>query len=363
VLGLVSVAVAGGLISGSTDAYPADTAGRRPNRQKVYSVRLSAEEEAEVQRVAAAKHLPASTLVRSWILERLDRDPPPSQSGLFDRYAATLNQISNDEHVDAIVSGECHGGSPQSPSPSGRMPEEDLLMSTFVIVPGAWDTPATLEPVIEPLGSAGHDVIVVDLPCENADASLQEYADAVRAVLPDDLTQVVLVGYSFGGFTASRIAVDHPDVPVVYVAAWIPRDGSSVLDLFVGGDPFEAGEEAGIAAFDGLVLSAGPGLCALNIDLYVAAADPVERDAVRTYLERTQRPQGIAVLREKWRGNPPASPRRTYILTTADTLVPPEAQRVMAASVGAEVIDIAADHGIFREQPARLAELLVAASR
>ena len=56
------------------DAYPAGTAGRRPNRQKVYSVRLSAEEEAEVQRVAAAKHLPASTLVRSWILERLDRE-------------------------------------------------------------------------------------------------------------------------------------------------------------------------------------------------------------------------------------------------------------------------------------------------
>lgn len=56
------------------DAYPAGTAGRRPNRRKVYSIRLSAEEEAEVQRVAAAKHLPASTLVRSWILERLDEE-------------------------------------------------------------------------------------------------------------------------------------------------------------------------------------------------------------------------------------------------------------------------------------------------
>ena len=55
------------------DAHPAGTAGRRPNRQKVYSVRLSADEQAEVQKVAAAKHLPASTLVRSWILERLDR--------------------------------------------------------------------------------------------------------------------------------------------------------------------------------------------------------------------------------------------------------------------------------------------------
>ena len=35
------------------DAYPAGITGRRPNRQKVYSVRLSAEEEAAVQRVAA----------------------------------------------------------------------------------------------------------------------------------------------------------------------------------------------------------------------------------------------------------------------------------------------------------------------
>ena len=235
-------------------------------------------------------------------------------------------------------------------------------MSTFVIVPGAWDTPASIEPVIEPLGSASHEVIVVDLPCADADATLQEYADAVRAVLPDDLSDVVLVGYSFGGFTASRIAIEHPDVPVVYVAAWIPRDGASVLDIFAGGDPFEAGEEAGMAAFDGMILSAGPGLCALNIDLYIAAADPAERDSVRTYLERTQRPQGIAVLREKWRGDLPASRRRTYILTTADTLVPPETQRVMAASVGADIVEIDTDHGIFREQPVRLAELMVAAS-
>ena len=236
-------------------------------------------------------------------------------------------------------------------------------MSTFVIVPGAWDTPSSMEPVLEPLGSAGHDVIVVDLPCGKADGTLEEYADAVRAVLPDDLTQVVLVGYSFGGFTASMVAVDHPDVPVVYIAAWIPRDGSSVLDLFAGGDPFEAGEEAGIAAFDGLILGAGPGLCALNIERCVAAAEPVERDAVRTYLERTRRPQGIVALRQKWRGALPESRRRTYILTTADTLVPPETQRVMAASVGADIVEIAADHGIFREQPARLAELLVAASK
>ena len=106
-------------------------------------------------------------------------------------------------------------------------------MSTCVIVPGAWDTPATLEPLLEPLESAGHAVTIVDLPCDDAAATLEQYADAVRAVLPVDLADVVLVGYSFGGFTASRIAVESPELPVVYLAAWIPRPGASVLDLFV----------------------------------------------------------------------------------------------------------------------------------
>ena len=73
------------------------------------------------------------------------------------------------------------------------------------------DTPATVEPVTDPLVSAGHGVIIVDLPCANPDATLTEYADTVPAVLPDDVTDVVLVGYSFGGFTAaSRVAVDLP---------------------------------------------------------------------------------------------------------------------------------------------------------
>jgi pimeloyl-ACP methyl ester carboxylesterase len=233
---------------------------------------------------------------------------------------------------------------------------------TFVIVPGAWDTPAIIEPLLAPLEAAGHAVIVVDLPCENADATLDQYADAVRAVLPEDLSDVVLVGYSFGGFTATRVALEHPDLPVLYIAAWIPQPGSSVIDLFAGGDPFEGqDEEAGLAAFGGLFVTAGPGLCALNVDAYVAGMEPSVQDAARRELARTQRPQGIAVLREKWHGELGITGRPGYILTTADTLVPPDSQRAMAASIGARVSEIDTDHGPFREQPERLAELLVGA--
>ena len=56
------------------EPYPKDVKHARPNRSKVYSVRLSAEEQEAVESVAHAQHLPASTLVRAWILERLDRE-------------------------------------------------------------------------------------------------------------------------------------------------------------------------------------------------------------------------------------------------------------------------------------------------
>ena len=56
--------------------YAAGAAYTRPNRDRsrVYSVRLSQAEYEAVQQVADAAHLPASTLVRSWILTRLEQE-------------------------------------------------------------------------------------------------------------------------------------------------------------------------------------------------------------------------------------------------------------------------------------------------
>lgn len=58
------------------DPYPAGVTGVRPNRQRsqVYSVRLSPQEQDDLRRLAESRHLPASTLVRAWILERLDTE-------------------------------------------------------------------------------------------------------------------------------------------------------------------------------------------------------------------------------------------------------------------------------------------------
>lgn len=235
-------------------------------------------------------------------------------------------------------------------------------MSTFVIVHGAWGSPKEMEPVVGPLESAGHSVVVVDLPCTVAESTLEDYGATVENALPDDLNDVVLVGHSFGGFTISTVA-SHPELPLIYVAAVVPQPGQSLLDVFVGGDPFVDGDEAaGIASFEGLVTAAGPGLCELDIEVMAAEVAPAEREQTLEYLRETQRAQGIAAMRQKWHGNLPSGRPITYILTTSDTLVLPEAQRAMAESIGATIIEIDTDHSAFGEQPEQLAALLLGAA-
>lgn len=71
--------------------------GTRPNlnRSTVYSVRLTVDEVAAVQAVADQAGLPASTLVRSWIVERLN-SADPSAAG------ATLRALIHEEVYAAV---------------------------------------------------------------------------------------------------------------------------------------------------------------------------------------------------------------------------------------------------------------------
>lgn len=58
-----------------TDPYPSDTQITRPNRpSRMFNLRLTEEQFAELQDVARAHHLPMSTMARGWLLERLDRE-------------------------------------------------------------------------------------------------------------------------------------------------------------------------------------------------------------------------------------------------------------------------------------------------
>jgi hypothetical protein len=79
---------------------------RRPNRSRstVYSVRLSPDEVAAVQQLADAVGLPPSTLVRSWIVERLRSERGEIGSAEAELRAAQKHLAHLEHHLSVEAS-------------------------------------------------------------------------------------------------------------------------------------------------------------------------------------------------------------------------------------------------------------------
>ena len=104
-------------------------------------------------------------------------------------------------------------------------------MATFVLLPGAGSDSWYWHLVVPDLEEAGHDVVAVDFPVTDDDATFSDYADVVvDAIGERHLEQagdVVLVAQSMAGFTAPLVAARVPVTLMVLVAAMGPRPGES----------------------------------------------------------------------------------------------------------------------------------------
>lgn len=61
------------------EPYPSETRISRPNQpSRMFNLRLSDQQYEEITNLARRRHLPASTMARAWLLERLDRERPAS---------------------------------------------------------------------------------------------------------------------------------------------------------------------------------------------------------------------------------------------------------------------------------------------
>jgi pimeloyl-ACP methyl ester carboxylesterase len=95
---------------------------------------------------------------------------------------------------------------------------------TFVLIPGAGCTPYHWHPLTAVLRDRGHQVIPVDLLCDDESAGLSAYVDAVvDAVGPH--TDVTLVAHSLGGMTAPLVCERIPVELLVFLAGMIPKPG------------------------------------------------------------------------------------------------------------------------------------------
>lgn len=110
---------------------------------------------------------------------------------------------------------------------------------TYVLVHGAYQDKSAWQEVVPRLETLGHRAIAIDLPGHGedktsiADRTLQLYRDKVIEVINAQSEPVILVGHSFGGITISEVAEAIPDKidTLVYVAAYLPQNGESLLSL------------------------------------------------------------------------------------------------------------------------------------
>jgi pimeloyl-ACP methyl ester carboxylesterase len=118
---------------------------------------------------------------------------------------------------------------------------EGSQMTKFVLVHGAWQTASTWDLVIPKLRAVGHEVWIPPLTGLENDANLLTPAiglqthidDVVGFLTHENLQDVTLVGHSYAGMIITGVAENalHRLNRLVYVDAFIPRDGQSALNL------------------------------------------------------------------------------------------------------------------------------------
>ena len=111
---------------------------------------------------------------------------------------------------------------------------------TYILVHGAWHGAWCWYKVVPLLEAKGHKVIAIDLPGHGKDTTnptnitLDDYVNKVVAVANEQTGQVILVGHSSGGVVISQAAEElglHKIATLVYLDAFIPKDGESVFSL------------------------------------------------------------------------------------------------------------------------------------
>lgn len=226
-------------------------------------------------------------------------------------------------------------------------------MSNFLLVHGAWSGGWVWDDVARRLEKSGHRVTAVEqLPSAGPDpASLTDLtadADHVRTVLDTLDGPVVLVGHSYGGMVITELA-DHPKVRhSVYLAAFWPQRGQSLLDML------------GHAPLPTWIVPRDDGTLGVTDDFELArdslCAD-LDRDRAREMFSHVVLQSAAAF------GVPSTAPDRghptTYMITAqeSDNCIPVPVQEAMSANAD-EVIRLPAAHMVQLSRPDELAEAL-----
>jgi pimeloyl-ACP methyl ester carboxylesterase len=227
----------------------------------------------------------------------------------------------------------------------------------FILVHGAFVGSWIWEPLAQRLEELGHTAEAPDLPGSGEDptpahaVTLDAYAERICGLLDADSEPSILVANSMGGIVISQAAARRPAKVkrLVYVAAFLPDDGQSLVDLT------SLPEGADDLVQQTVVVTGDPPIGTLPESTCQASNEDCTAEVMDWAVSRTGS-QALVPLTQPVSLNRQLNRiPRTYVICTADRIVPPALQRRMVADGQVEdVIELDAGH---HPQLSRIEEL------
>jgi pimeloyl-ACP methyl ester carboxylesterase len=221
-------------------------------------------------------------------------------------------------------------------------------VATFVLIHGGGDVGWYWHLVVAELRRRGHEAVAPDLPCDDNSAGLREYADAVVDAI-GDRTDLVVVGQSYGGFTAPLVADRVPVDLLVLVAGMVPAPGETPAEWWHNTGYRQAVREQ--AQRDGGQTGSD--------DPFVAFYHDVPRALAEEAVSK-ERAESDAAYHSPWPLDAwPTVPTR-FVLCSEDRFFPPAfMRRVVTERLAIEPDEIGAGHCVALSRPKELTDLLV----
>ena len=218
-------------------------------------------------------------------------------------------------------------------------------MKNIVLVHGGFVDGAGWESLYKILKKDGYNVSIV----QNPTISLKDDVAVTKRVLAAQDGPAILVGHSYGGAVITEAGNDPKVVGLVYITAFAPDKGESVVTL-IKDPPPGAPVPPILPPQDGYLFldrAKFPASFAADVDAEKAA-----------FMADSQVPWGLEALsgtisEPAWKAKP-----SWYLVATDDKMIPPDAQRAMSKRAGSTVVEAKGSHAIYVSQPGPVAALI-----
>ena len=240
-------------------------------------------------------------------------------------------------------------------------------MSTFVLVHGAWHDGSAWEPVVKHLEAQGHQAFAPTIAGHGKGVNKNvNHAQCVQSIVDyivgKDLTDVVLLGHSFGGTIIAKVAEAISDRirRLIFFAAPILNDGENIRDNLL--PDFQV-------LFDQLMRESGDHTLMLPFEMWREAfIKDADLDLARSsYAQLSPEPSQPLIDKLDLKQFYSLSIPKSYLYCTEDSATPQDEQEWhsrLSSRLGLfRFVQMPGSHEVMFSNPIGLAEKIIVAGR